>query len=43
MVWLGKVFSPGHTADVLFIEVYKRREKVREGECIEARMNTTWL
>ena len=42
MVWLGMFFLCG-TADVLCIEVHKRREKVGGGEHIDAIRNTTWL
>ena len=40
-VWLGKVFSPCHTADVLCTEVHKRRETMRGGECVDARGKST--
>ena len=38
-IWFGLewLFTWSHTADVLCIEVNKQSEKVRGGECIDAR------
>jgi hypothetical protein len=36
MIWLGKVFSPGHR-QLLCTEVHKRRERVRGGDIVDAR------
>jgi hypothetical protein len=42
LAWKG-FFTWSHIADVLCIEINKRREKVTGGECIDAIRNTTWL
>ena len=44
-VWLGKLFffAWSQTADVLYTEVHKWREKVRGGECVDDRRNYTMI